>query len=154
LSEQRDLDNQALRWGADGLAVHATLTQVASHGVRPDIVLVAGSGPTGRDWESPLLPGSNGSGTLLAGALPKGADRLRPYDATIAAISAGRLCEIDPRLPEGLRTPLASQTDPANKLCTQEILVVDPAELLGEVTESVETRLATQAGLERKEDQE
>jgi hypothetical protein len=31
--------------------------------------MVAGSGPTDRDWNSPLLPGTNGSGRLLAEAL-------------------------------------------------------------------------------------
>ena len=32
----------------------------------PAIVLMAGSGPTDRDWNSPLLPNKNGSGKLLA----------------------------------------------------------------------------------------
>jgi hypothetical protein len=32
----------------------------------PAVVMVAGSGPTDRDWNSPLLPGTNGSARLLA----------------------------------------------------------------------------------------
>ncbi len=35
----------------------------------PGVVMVAGSGPTDRDWNSPLLPGSNGSARLIAQAL-------------------------------------------------------------------------------------
>jgi uncharacterized protein len=35
----------------------------------PCVVLFAGSGPTDRDWNSPALPGRNGSGALLAEAL-------------------------------------------------------------------------------------
>ena len=35
----------------------------------PCVVLFAGSGPTDRDWNSPLLPGRNGSGAQLARAL-------------------------------------------------------------------------------------
>ncbi len=36
---------------------------------RPTLVLMAGSGPTDRDWNSPLLEGKNGSAKLLAEAL-------------------------------------------------------------------------------------
>jgi len=32
----------------------------------PCVVFFAGSGPTDRDWLSPLLPGTNGSGRALA----------------------------------------------------------------------------------------
>src|SRR5262249_44124293 len=35
----------------------------------PGVLLLAGSGPTDRDWNSPLLPGKNGSARLLAEAL-------------------------------------------------------------------------------------
>lgn len=43
-----------------------TVLRPAGSGPFPAVVLVAGSGPTDRDWCSPLLPGSNGSGELLA----------------------------------------------------------------------------------------
>ncbi len=36
---------------------------------RPAVVFVAGSGPTDRDWCSPLLTGKNGSAKILAEAL-------------------------------------------------------------------------------------
>ena len=38
-------------------------------GQGPGLLLLAGSGPTDRDWNSPLLPGKNGSAKLLAEAL-------------------------------------------------------------------------------------
>lgn len=38
-------------------------------GTGPGLLLLAGSGPTDRDWNSPLLPGTNGSARLLAEAL-------------------------------------------------------------------------------------
>jgi uncharacterized protein len=37
----------------------------------PAVVMVAGSGPTDRDWNSPLLPGTNGSARLIAEALAR-----------------------------------------------------------------------------------
>jgi uncharacterized protein len=46
--------------------VEATLARPAGPGPFPAVVFVAGSGPTDRDWNSPLLLGTNGSGALLA----------------------------------------------------------------------------------------
>jgi hypothetical protein len=244
MSERKDVDNQEISWDVDGIAVHATFTLVAANGQRAAVAFVAGSGPTDRDWDSPLLPGSNGSGKLLAEALaragfvtlrydkrasgphakenaarltgrvsmqshvdelagavaalaarpevdasrifaltnsegavhalnyqrqatelrfaglvltgvpgrsmadtmrsqvvpqlqalPDGADLIREYDAAIAAISAGRPIEPDPSLPESLRNLLASLANPANNPFAGEFLVVNPAELLREVTE-------------------
>jgi pimeloyl-ACP methyl ester carboxylesterase len=42
--------------------------------------MVAGSGPTDRDWNSPLLPGSNGSARLIAEALAEAGFALLRYD--------------------------------------------------------------------------
>ena len=53
-------------WELGETRVEGTLER-ASGGA--GVVLVAGSGPTDRDWTSPLLPGGNGSGRLLAEAL-------------------------------------------------------------------------------------
>ncbi|HYO44012.1 MAG TPA: alpha/beta fold hydrolase [Candidatus Limnocylindrales bacterium] len=47
----------------------ATVTLPASERPVPCIVFFAGSGPTDRDWTSPLLPGRNGSAAQLALAL-------------------------------------------------------------------------------------
>jgi hypothetical protein len=66
---QLAIEDQPVEWTALGLVVHGTLTKPRGGEPRPGIVLVAGSGPTDRDWCSPLLPGANGSGRLLAEAL-------------------------------------------------------------------------------------
>ena len=47
----------------------STISLPASDGAAPCVVFFAGSGPTDRDWTSPLLPGTNGSGAQLALAL-------------------------------------------------------------------------------------
>ncbi len=57
-----------LSWDLDGITMPATLTLPDGAGPFPAVVLVAGSGPTDRDWCSPLLPGTNGSGRLFAEA--------------------------------------------------------------------------------------
>lgn len=53
-------------WTLDGIAMAGTIVRPDGPGPFPGVVLVAGSGPTDRDWCSPLLPGANGSGRLLA----------------------------------------------------------------------------------------
>ncbi len=55
-------------WRLDEIVMRGTLTFPAGDGPFPAVVLVAGSGPTDRDWCSPLLPGANGSGRLFAEA--------------------------------------------------------------------------------------
>ena len=69
VSEERD--SEEVTWDVDGIAVYGTLTHPANTGPHPAVVFVAGSGPTDRDWCSPLLPGTNCSGRLLANALTK-----------------------------------------------------------------------------------
>ncbi|MBD3943807.1 alpha/beta hydrolase [Microbacterium sp. NEAU-LLC] len=56
-------------WQLDGITMYGTVTHPDGEGPFPGVVLVAGSGPTDRDWNSPLMPGTNGSGRLLAEAL-------------------------------------------------------------------------------------
>jgi len=53
---------------AGGRTIPGTLVRPES-GTGPGLLLLAGSGPTDRDWNSPLLPGKNGSARLLAEAL-------------------------------------------------------------------------------------
>jgi uncharacterized protein len=53
---------------AGGRTIPGTLVHPES-GTGPGLLLLAGSGPTDRDWNSPLLPGKNGSARLLAEAL-------------------------------------------------------------------------------------
>ncbi len=52
-----------------GYTLPSTISLPASDGASPCVVFFAGSGPTDRDWTSPLLPGTNGSGAQLAHAL-------------------------------------------------------------------------------------
>ena len=52
-----------------GYTLPSTITFPARDGAVPCVVFFAGSGPTDRDWTSPLLPGTNGSGAQLAVAL-------------------------------------------------------------------------------------
>src|SRR6476646_10128451 len=52
-----------------GYTLPSTVCLPAGDGPAPSIVFFAGSGPTDRDWRSPLLPGANGSGAQLALAL-------------------------------------------------------------------------------------
>ncbi len=58
--------NQDLVITKPSYALPATVALPASEGAVPGVVFFAGSGPTDRDWTSPLLPGGNGSGAQLA----------------------------------------------------------------------------------------
>ncbi|GAB3609092.1 hypothetical protein GCM10027414_12170 [Humibacter ginsengiterrae] len=55
-------------WELDGVTMEGTIVRPDGAGPFPAVVLVAGSGPTDRDWCSPLLPGPNGSGRMFAEA--------------------------------------------------------------------------------------
>jgi fermentation-respiration switch protein FrsA (DUF1100 family) len=56
-------------WRLDDIDIDATLTLPDGDGPFPAVIMVAGSGPTDRNWNSPLIPGANGSAALLAHAL-------------------------------------------------------------------------------------
>jgi len=58
-----------ITWPLDATMMYGTLVRPAGPGPFPTVVMVAGSGPTDRDWNSPLLTGSNGSARLIAEAL-------------------------------------------------------------------------------------
>jgi pimeloyl-ACP methyl ester carboxylesterase len=72
-----------------GRAIPATLTRPDAGGVFPGVVLLAGSGPTDRDWESPLLPGDNGSGRLLAEELTRRGAVVVRFDKAGAGANPG-----------------------------------------------------------------
>jgi uncharacterized protein len=63
------IGDKEVSWKALDLSVYGTVTGPVDRDVHQAIVFVAGSGPTDRNWCSPLLPGSNGSAKLLAEAL-------------------------------------------------------------------------------------
>lgn len=64
------LDNpfneKPVSWKVDEIEIHASLTRPVGTGPFPAVIFVAGSGPTDRDWNTPMIPGTNGSGALLA----------------------------------------------------------------------------------------
>jgi uncharacterized protein len=66
-----DIESREVTWKVNGIDMYGTITEPADDKAHPAVILVAGSGPTDRDWCSPLLPGANGSGKLIAEALAK-----------------------------------------------------------------------------------
>src|SRR5512142_1442164 len=62
-------ESWVVNWQLGSKTVYGTLVRPAGTGPFPAVVMVAGSGPTDRDWNTPLLPGTNGSARLLAEAL-------------------------------------------------------------------------------------
>ena len=58
--------SEDIEFVVDGRKIFATVTRPGANGSFPALVLYAGSGPTDRDWNNPLMPGRNGSGRLLA----------------------------------------------------------------------------------------
>jgi uncharacterized protein len=73
-----------VNWLVDEIEVNATLTRPAGEGSFPAVIMVAGSGPTDRNWNSPLLPGTNGSAALLAQALTQAGFVTLRYDKRAA----------------------------------------------------------------------
>ena len=67
-------------WPLDETTMYATLARPSGPGPFPAVVMVAGSGPTDRDWNSPLLPGTNGSARLIAEALASAGFASLRYD--------------------------------------------------------------------------
>ncbi len=64
-----NVNELSVSWKVDEIDVDASLTLPAGAGPFPAVIFVAGSGPTDRNWNTPLIPGTNGSGALLAQAL-------------------------------------------------------------------------------------
>lgn len=71
-------------WQLEHITMHGTLTRPGGEGLYPGVVLVAGSGPTDRDWCSPLLPGTNGSARLLAQAFAEAGIASLRYDKRVS----------------------------------------------------------------------
>jgi len=84
-----DGNSETVRWKIDDTTVHATITHPQDEGATyPGVLFIAGSGPTDRDWNSPLLKGDNGSAALLAQVLADhGVVSLR-YDKRLAGKGA------------------------------------------------------------------
>jgi pimeloyl-ACP methyl ester carboxylesterase len=63
------IQDKEVNWNVIDVSVSGTITAPKDQEPRPAIILVAGSGPTDRNWCTPHLPGTNGSGKLIAEAL-------------------------------------------------------------------------------------
>lgn len=63
-----DIVSEEVTFTVGSRTIPGTITRPAT-GTGPGLLLLAGSGPTDRDWNSPLLPGKNGSARLLAESL-------------------------------------------------------------------------------------
>ena len=72
--------SEEVEWTVDDIMVYGTITYPRINEPNLAVVFVAGSGPTDRNWCSPLIPGKNCSGKLIADKLAsKGIVSLR-YD--------------------------------------------------------------------------
>ena len=81
-------ESREVTWDIDDTRVYATVTGPGGGGPNPGVVFVAGSGPTDRNWKSPLLPGINGSGRLLAMALAGAGFVTIRYDKRASGVHA------------------------------------------------------------------
>ncbi|MGI0091912.1 MAG: alpha/beta hydrolase family protein [Nitrososphaerales archaeon] len=63
------IEDKEITWKVLDIPVYGTITAPKDKEPRSAVIFVAGSGPTDRNWCSPLLPGANGSARLLAEAL-------------------------------------------------------------------------------------
>jgi pimeloyl-ACP methyl ester carboxylesterase len=61
--------SEDVRFTVGTITVPGTIVGPSAPGRHPGLVLMAGSGPTDRDWNNPLIANRNGSGKLLAEAL-------------------------------------------------------------------------------------
>jgi uncharacterized protein len=80
--------SEEVSWKVEDTTVTATITRPNDKAVHPAIVFVAGSGPTDRDWNSPLLTGTNGSARLLADEMAKSGYVTIRYDKRVTGPNA------------------------------------------------------------------
>jgi alpha-beta hydrolase superfamily lysophospholipase len=77
--------SENISWKIDNTTVYATVTRPReAEGHLPAVLFIAGSGPTDRNWNSPMLKGSNGSGKLLAEMLAENGYVTLRYDKRTA----------------------------------------------------------------------
>jgi hypothetical protein len=69
-----------IEWELESATMRGTVVRPPGDGPFPGVVFVAGSGPTDRDWNTPLLPGTNGSAPLIADALTRAGFASLRYD--------------------------------------------------------------------------
>src|SRR5690242_13252386 len=82
-------ESSEVTWLLGETSMYGTLVRPVGSGPFPAVVMVAGSGPTDRDWNSPLLPGSNGSARLIAEELGRAGFASLRYDKRVTGPHAG-----------------------------------------------------------------
>jgi uncharacterized protein len=63
------IEDREVAWNVLDVPVYGTVTAPSDREPHPVVILLAGSGPTDRNWCSPLLPGTNGTAKILAESL-------------------------------------------------------------------------------------
>ena len=76
-------ESNDVAWQLDSTTMEGTIVRPFGPGPFSAVVMVAGSGPTDRDWNSPLLQGSNGSARLLAEVLARSEFASLRYDKRV-----------------------------------------------------------------------
>ncbi len=66
-----EVASEEVAFTAGGRTIGGTLALPKAAGTWPAVLLLAGSGPTDRDWNNPLIATRNGSGALLATELAR-----------------------------------------------------------------------------------
>lgn len=74
------MEEKEISWKVMDIPVYGTILSQNDGGMKPGVILVAGSGPTDRNWCSPLLPGTNCSGRLIAEKLAENGFVTMRYD--------------------------------------------------------------------------
>ncbi|MGA2665179.1 MAG: alpha/beta hydrolase [Nitrososphaerales archaeon] len=65
------VEEREVTWKVLDVPVYGTVAAPSDGEPHPAVILLAGSGPTDRDWCSPLLPGTNGTARTLAESLAR-----------------------------------------------------------------------------------
>jgi uncharacterized protein len=77
------MKSKDVSWDIGQTVVDGTITSPDEPGTFPGVIFIAGSGPTDRNWETPLLPGSNGTARILAERLARHGYVTMRYDKRI-----------------------------------------------------------------------
>ncbi len=80
--------SEEISYAVGDTTLTAGYTVPEGDGPFPAVVFIAGSGPTDRDWNSPLLPGTNGSAALLADALTRAGYATLRFDKSVTGPNA------------------------------------------------------------------
>ncbi len=80
MAQEHRFSEKKVTWEVDGMEIEGTLLISLDSNRKAGVILVAGSGPTDRDWCTPLLPGSNCSGKLIAEYLARHGYHSLRYD--------------------------------------------------------------------------